>query len=206
MDKEYSLENQNLENNTSENLVEKQPETEKDGGEDRVLSALDKEIARRKKELYEIGEELRKTKEANVSLIEKIRNENLDIALKELEKKYSLSEDEKKKIVDEISSKYQDVVSKEKIIDIASGVYYLLHPEKIREMEEKVNKVSSDISSFQKREISSSSTYQPQTEESLTPEEMEIVRKYNVKPETIKKLRKGEDESFLTKNAKTLNY
>lgn len=205
MDKEYSLENQNLENNTSENLVEKQ-ETGGENTEEKVLSALDKEIARRKKELYEIGEELRKTKEANVSLVEKIRNENLDIALKELDNKYSLSDDEKKKIVDEISSKYQDVVSKEKIIDIASGVYYLLHPEKIREMEEKVNKVSSDISSFQKREISSSSTYQPQTEESLTPEEMEIVRKYNVKPETIKKLRKGEDESFLTKNAKTLNY
>jgi len=204
MDKEYSLENQNLENNTSENLVEKETGEEKE--EEKVLSALDKEIARRKKELYEISEEVRKTKEANVSLLEKIRNENLDVALKELENKYSLSEDEKKKIADEISSKYQDVVSKEKILDIASGVYYLLHPEKIREIEEKASKVSSDISSFQKREISSSSGYEPQSEDSLTPEEMEIVRKFNVKPETIKKLRENKDESFLTKNAKTLNY
>lgn len=183
----------NTEQETSE--IEEKPvsnETEKvqEQSQDKnVVSALDKEIQRRKKELYELSEVLRKTKEENQSIVEKLRKENLDITLKELSEKYSISEEEKEKIISELNSKYPDVLTKDKLLDLSVGIYYSLNPNKIKELENKITKSEEMKNELTKQQISSSSTYQPSVEDDLTPEEREIVARFGVNPEIVKKTR-----------------
>lgn len=184
-------------------------EQKKDSDEQKpeVVDALNKEIERKKKELYELRESIRQIKSENESLVSKLQSENLDEALNRISKKYSLQDEDKQKLISEFSVRYKDVVSVEKMEGILSALYLLNHPEQLKKIEQFNNKVQENIQNKIEQDISSSSDYSPsQDTETLTPEEMLLARQYNIKPETLLKMKKTQSEEFLTKNAKKLNY
>jgi len=83
----------------------------------------------------------------------------------------------------------------------------LNHPEQLKKIEQFNDKVQENIQNKIEQDISSSSDYSPsQDTETLTPEEMLLAKQYNIKPETLLKMKKAQPEKFLTKNAKKLNY
>jgi len=169
--------------------------------------ALDKEIERKKKELYEIRESIRQIKGENESLISKLQSENLEEALKRVAQKYPLSEDKKQKLSSEFLSRYKDVVSVEKMERILSALYLLENPEYLKKLEKFNDRVNEDIQKKVENEIASSSEYQPtQENDTLTPEEMVLAKKYNIKPETFIKMKKDTGGEFLTKNASKISY
>jgi len=184
-------------------------EQKKDSDEQKpeVVEALNKEIERKKKELYELRESIRQIKSENESLVSKLQSENLDEALNRISKKYSLQDEDKQKLISEFSARYKDVVSVEKMEGILSALYLLNHPEQLKKIEQFNEKVQENIQNKIEQDISSSSDYSPsQDTETLTPEEMLLARQYNIKPETLLKMKKAQSEEFLTKNAKKLNY
>jgi len=184
-------------------------EQKKDSDEQKpeVVDALNKEIERKKKELYELRESIRQIKSENESLVSKLQSENLDEALNRISKKYSLQDEDKQKLISEFSARYKDVVSVEKMEGILSALYLLNHPEQLKKIEQFNDKVQENIQNKIEQDISSSSDYSPsQDTETLTPEEMLLARQYNIKPETLLKMKKAQSEEFLTKNAKKLNY
>ena len=184
-------------------------EQKKDSDEQKpeVVEALNKEIERKKKELYELRESIRQIKSENESLVSKLQSENLDEALNRISKKYSLQDEDKQKLISEFSARYKDVVSVEKMEGILSALYLLNHPEQLKKIEQFNDKVQENIQNKIEQDISSSSDYSPsQDTETLTPEEMLLVKQYNIKPETLLKMKKAQSEEFLTKNAKKLNY
>jgi lysine/ornithine N-monooxygenase len=172
-----------------------------------VVDALNKEIERKKKELYELRESIRQIKSENESLVSKLQSENLDEALNRISKKYSIQDEDKQKLISEFSTRYKDVVSVEKMEGILSALYLLNHPEHLKKIEQFNDKIQENIQNKIEQDISSSSDYSPsQDTETLTPEEMLLARQYNIKPETLLKMKKTQSEEFLTKNAKKLNY
>lgn len=184
-------------------------EQRKDSDEQKpeVVEALDKEIERKKKELYELRESIRQIKSENESLVSKLQSENLDEALNRISKKYSLQDEDKQKLISEFTARYKDVVSVEKMEGILSALYLLNHPEQLKKIEQFNDKVQENIQNKIEQDISSSSDYSPsQDTETLTPEEMLLAKQYNIKPETLLKMKKAQPEEFLTKNAKKLNY
>lgn len=207
------MEELNIENNTelenSENQTTTQDQSltsdnKQEDKQQKTTEALDKEIQRRKKELFELGDMLRKLKEENQSVVEKIKSENIEIAIKELSQKYQLSDEQKNQIVEKIKS--SDAISKEKILDVATATYYSLNPDKIKELEELSKRINSSVEELNKKQISSSSS-QPNPEGSeFTPEELAIMQKYNVKPETIKKMKEGKIGYSLNQYSKTIEF
>jgi hypothetical protein len=184
-------------------------EQKKDSGEQKpeVIDALDKEIERKKRELYELRESIRQIKSENESLVSKLQSENLEEALNRISKKYSLQEEDKQKLITEFTARYKDVVSVEKMEGILSALYLLNHPEQLKKIEQFNEKIQENIQNKIEQDISSSSDYSPsQDTETLTPEEMLLAKQYNIKPETLLKMKKAQSEEFLTKNAKKLNY
>jgi hypothetical protein len=172
-----------------------------------ISEALDKEIERKKKELYEIRESLRQIKSENESLVSKLQSENLEEALKKVAQKYPLSEETKQKLSSEFLSRYKDVVSVEKMEGILSALYLLENPDYLKKIEQFNDRVREDIQKKVENEISSSSEYQPtQENDVLTPEEMALAKKYNIKPETFIKMKKDTGGEFLTRSAKKISY
>lgn len=195
------IEQDNNSNNDGQNS-----NNDRQSGKD-VIEALDKEIQRRKKELYEVSKLIKEAKEENKKIIDKLREENLSVAIKEVSSKYSLTDEEKELILNEINSKYQDVVSKEKMSDVATSIYYSLHPEKIKEFENLSKEVSSLIDNYKKQEINSSSSSSSDLRQSdFTPEEMAIIQKFKINPETIKKIKENKIGFSLTEGAKEFDY
>jgi hypothetical protein len=207
------LEKQIQEENTNQNQEqltqeENQQPQENNLQNKNIIDALDKEIERRKQKLSELSNSIKNLKNdinvENESVINLLRKEGLDEALKRVSAKYSLTEEDKNLIRKEIETKYRDAISAEKIEKIASAVYFIYHPEKLEEVETALKNSTSKILNKTEEDISSGSEYEPSEKGNLelTPEEMELARKYNINPQAFIKMKKQKSEPFLSKNSK----
>lgn len=195
--------------NNSDNNLNNQPDkdgvTKNDNSDGKsVVDALDKEIQRRKKELYELGDMLRKLKEENQGLVERIKSENIDVVIDEVSKKYRVTEEQKNQIIEKLKS--SDVISKEKLLDLATSVYYSLNPNKIKELEEVSQKIASASEELKMTSVSSSSSVSSIEGSEFTPEELGIMEKFKIKPETMKKIKDGKIGFSLTENAQKIEF
>lgn len=155
------------------------------------IEALKKEKERLLKEITEMREQKRVVATENELLANRLRTENLNSVLDNLQKKYNLTAEDRQKVVEKINELYPDVVTKENLEKLAKATYFLLNPDKIDELEKSVK--TSEYAKNQVIEQQLSGVGEgsvPEEETELTPEELALAKQYGVRLETMKKLKK----------------
>jgi len=155
------------------------------------IEALKKERDRLLKEITEIREQKRVVATENELLANRLRTENLNSVLDNLQRKYNLSTEDRQKVVEKINELYPDVVTKENLEKLAKATYFLLNPDKIDELEKSIK--TSEYAKNQVIEQQLSGVAEgsvPEEETELTPEELALAKQYGVRLETMKKLKK----------------
>lgn len=171
-----------------------------------IINALEKEIQRKKEELYNIREEIRRIKKENESILERLRNEHIDVVVEEIKNKYNLSDDDALKIKNKLTEQGGDYLSIEKLRKLAIATYYFMNPEKIEKLEEMINLSSGAKEKIIEKNISASSNYEPTGTEGeyYSQEVLEISKKYKVDPKYVKKALEGDLKiEFFSKNSQS---
>lgn len=172
----------------------------------RILDALEKAISVKKQEIYELRETLRELKNENLSLIEKLKQENTEVALEEFSSQYNVSDEEKNIIKSALEENPPEAISKEKLLRQIKSIYLSLHPEIIEKLEEEKKQMEQKIKTSEvvkqqltEKQIKTTSSYEPTAEEEeveLTPEELEFIKEYDISPEYYKKSKKFKKFTF----------